>query len=210
MVVSWTFPAVSSTTSARPRPSVSACTLVVSPPRERPMAWSAGSATTTSPSESVNSGAPATLLVVVGLTAHGRGVAADPAGAGPVLVHPHQRGVRRDQPVQLAGGVGVGLGAGQQPGPGAIGAPPGQPLVGGLPRPEALLGQLPPGRAGAVLPGDRLDHLPVIAPPPARPTCRRRQQGLDPGPRLIRDHRSMLAHRRKPDGDNRQDPSDTP
>ena len=41
--LSWTLPPVSRTTRTRPAPSVSACTLVVNPPRDRPIAWSAGS-----------------------------------------------------------------------------------------------------------------------------------------------------------------------
>ena len=41
--LSWTLPPVSRTTRTRPAPSVSACTFVVNPPRDRPIAWSAGS-----------------------------------------------------------------------------------------------------------------------------------------------------------------------
>jgi hypothetical protein len=73
--------------------------------------------------------------------------------------------VKSVQPVQLPGRVGIGLGTGQQLGPRAISTPPGQLLVGRLPRAEPL-GQLPPRRTGPVLPADRLDHLPVITPPP--------------------------------------------
>ena len=86
------------------------------------MAWSPGSPITGSSGQSVSVAsavgcsavgglASIALLVVVGL-ADGRGVAAGAPGAGSVLMHPHQRGVRRDQPVQLAGGIGVSLRAG--------------------------------------------------------------------------------------------------
>src|SRR3954451_15518659 len=54
MVVSCTLPAVSRTTSSRPAPSERACTLVVSPPRDRPMAWSPGSPITGSSGQSVS------------------------------------------------------------------------------------------------------------------------------------------------------------
>src|SRR5438105_4012382 len=43
---SLTLPGVSSSTSGRPWPSVSMCSLVVNPPRERPIAWWSGSAQT--------------------------------------------------------------------------------------------------------------------------------------------------------------------
>src|SRR5688500_759416 len=183
MVVSCTLPAVSRTTSSRPAPSDRACTLVVSPPRDRPMAWSPGSPITGSTAHLMSvasaagcsavgcsavgcSASPIALLVGVG----GRGVPAEPAGGGAVLVDPHHRGVRRDQPVQLPGCIGVSLRASQESGPRAIGAPAGQPLVGGLPWPKPLR-HLPPRRTGPVLPGDRLDHLPVIPPPPTSPTA---------------------------------------
>jgi hypothetical protein len=50
----------------------------------------------------------------------------------------------------------------------------------GLPRPVPL-GQISPRGAGAQLPQDPVDHLPVITPPPPS-TSHRRQQRLDPGP----------------------------
>src|SRR5687768_10624300 len=129
MVVSWTLPPLSSTTRTRPEPSVRAWTLVVRPPRDRPIAWSPGSATGgCGPKFLSFDRAPRVLRCRPGhlLTGgRGSGVAADSPRACPVLVHPHHRGVRRDQPVQLPGRVGVGLGAGQQSRPGAIGAPAG-------------------------------------------------------------------------------------
>src|SRR3712207_9235642 len=95
MVVSLTLPAVNSITRARPRPSVRACTLVVSPPRERPMAWSPGSSTAglSTPTLPVASvlffpPAPTALLIVVTPAAHGGGVTAHPPGGPPVPVSP--------------------------------------------------------------------------------------------------------------------------
>src|SRR5687767_4582563 len=214
MVVSCTLPPVNPTTRTRPAPSVSAWTLVVSPPRDRPIAWSSGSPIRGFRREFLSFGdaprAPHRLrgyLRIVGR--HGRRVAADPPGGGPVLVHPHDGGVHRDQPVQLPGGVGLGLIASQQLGPRAIGAPASQSLIGGLPGPEPL-GQLPPRCTGAVLPADRLDHLPVITPPPTPTTRRGRLQRRHPRPRLIGDHGPMLAHESQPADFNREDPPDTP
>src|SRR5262245_49842083 len=42
-VLSWAWPAVTSTASGSPLPSVTTCTLVPKPPRLRPRAWSGGS-----------------------------------------------------------------------------------------------------------------------------------------------------------------------
>src|SRR3954452_25123202 len=210
----WTLPPVSRTTSTRPAPSVRACTLVVNPPRDRPIAWSAGSPISGSGQELLSfDGAPRALpgrralLRVIGRD--GGRVAAAPPRARPVLMAPHHCGIDRDQPVKLPGRVGVGLGAGQQLRPRAIGAPPAQPLVGGLPRAEPL-GQLTPRRTGPVLPGDRLDHLPVIAPPATPPARRGRQQRLHPRPRRIRHHSPIVQHGRQPADPHGQDPSDTP
>src|SRR5687767_11926831 len=117
--LSWTLPPVSRTTRTRPAPSLSACTLVVNPPRDRQIAWSAGSAISGSGPEFLSfDEAPRALSVrravlrVIG--EDGRRVPADPLRARPVLVNPHHRGVDRDQPVQLPSRVGIGLGAGQQ------------------------------------------------------------------------------------------------
>src|SRR5690606_12451256 len=72
--------------------------------------------------------------------------------------------------------------------PGPVLTPAGMPLISGLPRPEPLCRDLPPRRTGAVLPGDRLDHLAVITPPP--PPTRRaiRQPRFQPRPRLVRQN----------------------
>jgi hypothetical protein len=45
-----------------------------------------------------------------------------------------------------------------------------------------VLGQVHPRCAGAVFERDRVDHLPVITPPPTPPRGPVRQQRLDTGP----------------------------
>ena len=62
----------------------------------------------------------------------------DVAGAGGVLVGTHAAGVDADDPFQLANRIGLGLGVGQQPLPGAIGLPAAEPLIAGLPGTVAL------------------------------------------------------------------------
>ena len=66
-------------------------------------------------------------------------------------------------PLQLADRIRLGLGVGQQPVPGAVASPAHEPVIAGLPRAVAL-GQVPPGRAGAQLPQDAVDHRAVVAP----------------------------------------------
>lgn len=61
---------------------------------------------------------------------------------------------------------------------GCVGGPLPQPALGVLPRAE-LGRHVHPRRTGPVLPGDRVDHLPVIPPPPASSRCPVRQQRLD-------------------------------
>lgn len=65
--------------------------------------------------------------------------------------------------------------------PGAVGSPHPQPVVGTLSGPEAL-GQVHSRSPGAVLERDRVDHLPVIPPPPTPLRCPVRQQRLDACP----------------------------
>ena len=55
------------------------------------------------------------------------------------------------------------------------GRPAGEPLMRGLPRPVSLR-QVPPRRAGAFHPADRVDDLPMIAPLPATDRLRRQQR----------------------------------
>ena len=121
--------------------------------------------------------------------------------AGGVLVGADVAGVDADGPLHRADRVVFDLHFPQQPLPGAVGCPLAQPLVSGLPRPVAL-GQIPPRHAGTGLPQNRVDHLPVIAPPPTA-LPHRWQQRLDPRPRRIGQptashHEPMLTHSRDP------------
>lgn len=151
-------PAVTTRASGRARASLAGWTLVLRPPRERPMAWSAGSPRPPSPF----------------------------AGADGVLVGPAHGRVHRRGPADVVGGVGRGQDGGEDPLPGAVDRPSQQPLVGGLERAQ-FLRQVPPGRARAVLPRDRLERAPVVGSPP--PTDRiGRHQRLDPVPHRITDH----------------------
>ncbi len=102
-------------------------------------------------------------------------------GPGAVLVHAHNRGVDRDDPVQLAVRIGLGEQGSEDAISGAIDRPVPQPCVYAFPR-AVLRGEVHPLRAGLELPGDRVDHLSVIAPPPAPPRCPVRQQRLYPRP----------------------------
>src|SRR5215472_14872568 len=61
------------------------------------------------------------------------------------------------------------------------------PFPQGLPRAE-LRWHVPPRHPRAEPPRDRLQHLPVITPPPSPPPCIRGQHGLDQLPQLVRDH----------------------
>lgn len=164
-------PAVTRNARGRHRPSAARWIFVVSPPRERPRAWSAGS--------------PARAPLT---------------GPGGVLVGTDDRGVDRDDPVEVAFGVGLREQGGEHLFPGAVGRPPPQPVVSPLPRTEAF-GQVRPRRAGAVLERDRVDHLPVIPPPATPPGCPVRQQRLDPRPlgvsqRHTRTNDQMIRRKR--------------
>lgn len=84
----------------RQRPSAARWIFVVSPPRDRPMAWSTSS--------------PAGLLF---------------AGPGRVLVGTRNRGVHRNSPVEVLVGVGLGHQRGKHPLPGTVDGPHPQPVV---------------------------------------------------------------------------------
>ncbi len=145
-------PAVSTKAGGRQLPSAARWIFVVSPPRERPMAWSPGSP----------AGAPF-------------------ASPGRVLMNAHDRGVNRDDPVQVAVSIGLGEQHGEHTLPSTIDGPVPQPRIDALPR-AVLGGQVHPLRPGPELPGDRIDHLSMITPPPAPPQCPIRQQRLYPRP----------------------------
>jgi hypothetical protein len=65
------------------------------------------------------------------------------SGPGGVLVSAHDGGVHHHLPIDLADGIGAGLGMGQQSLPGPIGLPAAEPLMAALPR-AVPLRQVPP------------------------------------------------------------------
>ena len=103
------------------------------------------------------------------------------AGPGGVLVGADDGGVDSDDPVQVALGVRLSEQGREHPLPCPVDGPVPQPGVDALPRP-VLSRQMDPLRTGLELPRDRVDHLPVITPPPAPPRRPVRQQRLDPRP----------------------------
>lgn len=111
-------------------------------------------------------------------------VAAWSAGPGRLLMGPDDRGVDRDDPLQVALSIGLSEQGGEDLLPRPVDRPHPQPVVGALPRPKALR-QIHPRHAGAVLEHDCIDHLPVIPPPPTPPRRPVRQQRLDPRPLRI-------------------------
>lgn len=145
-------PAVRTKTRGLHRSSDARWTLVVSPPRDRPMAWSCGS--------------PAGALFT---------------GPGRVLMRANDGGVDRDRPVQVLGGISLGQQRGEDPLPRAIHGPHPQPVVDPAPV-AVFLRQVHPLRSGLELPRDRVDHLTVIPPPPTTPGRPVRQQRLDQRP----------------------------
>lgn len=148
-------PAVRRKAGGRRRSSAARWTFVVSPSRDRPMAWSPGS--------------PAGPLF---------------AGPGRMLVSAHDRGVHRDSPVEILVGVGLGHQRGEHPLPGAVDGPHPQPVVDAPPV-AVPLRQMHPLGAGLERESDRVDHLPMITPattPSGRPV---REQRLDPRPLRI-------------------------
>jgi hypothetical protein len=157
------WPAVTRIDSGRWPPSTARCSFVVSPPRERPSAWSWGLLST--PPGSSRCRAPL-------------------CGPGSVLVRPGHRGIHADLPGDQALGVGLGLQGGENPPPGAVALPAPEQPVHRLPGPVAG-GHVPPRRAGAGPPADPVDEL-AFAPGrwPAR-LLAGGQQRLQPGPLLV-------------------------
>ncbi len=114
-----------------------------------------------------------------------------------MLMHAGDRGVDRHHPIEPARRVGLPLHLGEQPVPGAVVRPPGEPLIDRVPLPEPLR-QITPRRTRPVLPRHPLNRETMIRPRP-RPPRHRRHQRLQNGPHLVRDlatrHPSRLAHR---------------
>ncbi|QFU85537.1 hypothetical protein YIM_01535 [Amycolatopsis sp. YIM 10] len=130
-------------------------------------------------------------------------VAASPffSGLQPSADAPDHAGIDRHDPLQVADGVVLDDHPVEDLLPGAVLGPPPQPFMRGLPRPVAS-GQVTPWSAGAQLPQDRVDHLPVVPPPPPA-TLLRWQQRLDHSPRLsVNSPRPTTGH-------NHQMPSST-
>lgn len=113
-VQSLTLPGVRMTARGRPRPSQARWTLVVSPPRERPCAWSAPSV----PNLPARRSRPPPF-----------------PGAGRVLVGAVDGGVHRHRPFRRSDGVVACLNQLQEAGPGPVPLPTGEPLINRLPRP---------------------------------------------------------------------------
>ena len=120
------------------------------------------------------------------------------SGPGGMLMGAHDRridlGVAVDVGVQFGQGDDVRF----QSCPGAVGHPAGEPLMRGLPRPVPL-GQIPPRRARALSPADRVDDLPMIMPSAAAPGLRRQQRApTQPIPRCSDHHAPHRSDDRHP------------
>lgn len=102
-----------------------------------------------------------------------------------VLMHPRDRRIDRDHPIQSSSRVGLPLHLGQQSLPGAVSGPPDEPLIDRVPLPEPLR-HVPPGRTRAVLPRYPLDGEPVIGPW-TRPPRHCRHQWLQHSPYFVRN-----------------------
>ena len=107
-----------------------------------------------------------------------------------MLMHPSDRRIDRDDPIQPPDLVATRLHPRQNSLPGAVLGPPIEPLEHRIPRTEPLR-QITPRRARAKPPHDPLDNHPVIQPRTAS-TLHPRQQRLNHSPRLIRDHITLM------------------
>jgi hypothetical protein len=186
-VVSASCPGVSRVARLRPRPSQMVCSLVVSPPRDRPsaccrVAW----------------------IGEIPLFWRRRRAGGLPgsrrspfAGPGGVLVSADDAGVDLGVPVQLAGRVGLGVQGGLDPGPGPVGLPAGEPLVDRLPGTIAL-GQVPPRHSGPDPEQDAVEDLAMITPAPTPFRLGRGQQRRQPLPLLVGELKSSVHARLLP------------
>src|SRR3954454_5578840 len=101
-----------------------------------------------------------------------------------MLMGSGDRGVDRDDPLQVRYRVRVALKLQQHPVPGAVLGPPVETPPDRLPGRE-IAGQVPPRRPGTQPPADRLDHRTMLTPPPTPSRRTVRQKRLDPGPHLV-------------------------
>src|SRR3954447_4721145 len=171
--VSAALPAVSTRLSGLPLPSVARWIVQVIPPLDRPIAWSGGS---DSPSFLSFHPAPCVALE-----------------CRAVFVDPGDRGVHRDDPVDLSGRGRGGLDRGQDPRPGPVGRPGREALIDRVPVTEPLR-HIPPRRAGSKPPRDSLHRRTHVhhRPPPA---LRLGKQRLQNRPRFISN---LLPHHHEP------------
>src|SRR5699024_1585895 len=125
-----------------------------------------------------------------------RGATADlgTAGVGRVLVSTVDRGVDRDDPVDLPCGVDAGEQHGQHPVPGAVSGPSAVPGPHGLPGPEPDR-KVTPRDTGAVAVDDRFHDPAVVGPGSAPPPCAAGQQDTHALPLLVREPQTT-RHRR--------------
>lgn len=126
------------------------------------------------------------------------------AGTGGMLVSPVDGGVHRHRPLHAADCIITDLNMFQQPGPRAVGLPPGEPLIDGLPR-SIPLWKIPPRSPGPQAPQHPVNHLPVIPPGPP-PTVQRRQQRSYPLPRRVRQLTTTSHKINYPDGSGAERP----
>jgi hypothetical protein len=132
------WPAVMTIDSGRWPCSQARCSLVVSPPRDRPSPWSAGS-------RSIPPG--------------GSTWRSPFCAPGRVLVGPRDGGVHADVPGDQPGRIRAGLQPGQELSPGPVALPASKQPVDAGPRP--VLGRhVPPRRVGAGPPPHPVDELP--------------------------------------------------
>ena len=137
-VLSWRWPAVTTTESGRPFPSQERCTLLVDPPRLRPIASSGGWKI------------PFCVLVARFATR-----------ACGVLVGAGDGAVYARLSLQLARRIGFGLRMGQQAISGAVTPPAHETVVVGLPRAVARW-QVAPRRTGPKLPEYAVYYLAMV------------------------------------------------
>src|ERR1035441_3349274 len=159
------WPQLVSRAMGRQRRSAARWILVVSPPRDRPIA--------SRPDFLSFAKAPCGVIS-----------SRDAAGAGRVLMGPGDGGVRADCPVPALGLVASGPQPVQDLLPGPVQGPAAMPVIDGLPVPEAL-GQVPPRAACPGTEEDPVDHRPVIGPPAAALLRTARQEHPQALPFLI-------------------------
>src|SRR5262245_63039123 len=169
-LLSWACPAVMWIETMNPWLSQTRWILVPKPPRERPSAWSGGSRICASLRPPNRRGRPAFFF------RPGR----RPAGADDGAVDAPQ------VVVELAGVVQFVQQRGDNADPGAVGAPAGEAIGGGLPGAVAFR-EVAPGSAGMQDPQDAVDDRAMVVERVSRLTVMGAvgQEGLDPSPLFV-------------------------